>query len=175
MPLAQPPSTLNPPGPGSGTTLPVPYFPQVVNSWCWAACASMVLGYYKQNVNQCSVAEFLLKVSCCPDPDLCDAPCAPSDVLRIYQHYNLNAKAVQGSVSAMDLQNELAARRPIELGLGSSASGHLVIVFGFTTAGANTSFQVHDPIALGTGPVSYDELLNGMGRGSWLETWKNIC
>jgi len=178
--LAQPPIEIAVPlaPPPGAIVLPVPYFSQCLSQWCWAACASMVLNFYKQKIDQCSVAGFECGGrDCCPCNPFCDRPCDPPDVATIYGNWYVSAGMRQGQVSPQFLLSELQAGRPIEValgpcpGAGSTDSGHLVIVYG---AASDTMFWVHDPLAEGSGPVDYAALVNGMGRGCWRWTWTAI-
>jgi hypothetical protein len=134
----------------------------------------MVLARYQQNVDKCTIAEFVLQIPCCPNPDDCDFARCPEVVAQIYQHFNLLASPVLSSISPQALQDELLAGRPVEVGVGgcpgaAASKGHLMVVYGWVTG---TTFLVHDPLEAGTGPVDYQWLLTD--RGCWRETWTNL-
>src|ERR1051326_7592817 len=93
--------------------LDVPFVPQLVTNWCWAACASMVLSYYKQNIDQRAIAGFVLNTDC-RNPDLWNVPCYAADILRIYSNWDLSASPPQGPLSSQALRDELEAGRPVE-------------------------------------------------------------
>jgi hypothetical protein len=171
------PIPLIPPAPAVGP-LGVPYVPQCLGQWCWAACVSMVLKFYQQHIDQCQVAEFQFGGNrCCPCNILCNQPCEALDVAPMYCNWHVSAPIRQGGVSQQTLLTELQAGRPVELALGpcpdvgSTKSGHLVVVFG---AASDTTFWVHDPQVEGSGPVQYSDLVTGMGRGCWCWTWTGI-
>jgi hypothetical protein len=157
--------------------LPVPYVCQILTEWCWAACASMILQYYHQNVDKCDVASRKLNQHCCPANIFCNVPIAAECVVKTFDAWGLKSTASPGAVQPEILKNELAGLRPVELGLGpcpdTSRLGHLVVVYGFVS---DTVFWVHDPHQNGgSGKVDYSYLTQGMGRGCWRMTWTCIA
>lgn len=167
------------PAPAAENPLPVPYIHQKLGDWCWAACAAMILQGYQEKVDQCDVATFVLKADCCGSSDQCANSCNYQEITKIFAHWNVvtNPPIVAPAQPALPviLIGEIQAGRPVQLEfappLYTPGPGHMVVVYGYVS---NTSFWVHDPNQLGSGPVDYDSLLDGMGLGRWVVTWLGI-
>lgn len=160
-----------------GPRLPVPYFRQGADNWCWAATTVMVSRYFgNQRIEQCDLANWLLGYNICcatTTPDPCDRPCQMSDVQRLFRALDYNCESpIEGHVSISALQFEIARGRPIEIAFqwSSTRRGHVALVCG---VGENGMIDVLDPW-YGQVQVRYENLVAAYGRGVWLATWRGI-
>lgn len=156
---------------GTGTPPPmldVPYVAQEQSQWCWAACAQMVATFLGQaGVKQCELANFLhQQTQCCDDPSspACNQPSPFAGIGQVYAHLRINCISEARPETARVLVRELAASRPVELGLlWQGGGGHVIIVRGVTPQGL---FAVHDPW-FGSGIYTYLALYTAYGQGRW--------
>ena len=185
MALASPPSDIPPPvaptGPVDQVDLGVNRIAQDDHTLlCWAACATMVAQFYQRAATLRTVVERARPdLGSCGDLDACNVGCTEADVLRVYGLFAITGNLSQQPLSESDLQKELAARRPVEIGYGScvagASSGHLIIVSGFHAGTDSISFLVDDPEPAGTGTASYQGLLTDPNGGlCWRRTWSNL-
>jgi ABC-type bacteriocin/lantibiotic exporter with double-glycine peptidase domain len=171
LPLPMPPP-LVPPAP-SPNPLPVPFLPQDETLWCWAACAAMVLAYYRNPVRQCDIASFRFHQDACTASinfnEGIDATLFPS----IYDHFGISISPPQGPVDSGTLAGEITDGRPVQVGLVDGGNnGHVVLVYGFDSG---SGFFVHDPDAQkDTASIPFTTLQTGMRLGIWRATWINI-
>lgn len=163
------------------TRLPVPHFMQENTlSWCYAACAQMILAAYKKPVSQCEIVGSVKKKDCChnPAPSVCvDEGCDHVDIAPIYNSRGISAVRHQphGRISLTELQNELLAKKPVEVtrqAIGLDNSFHAIIVRGFK----GKLLFINDPLEKPVGGgidytlMTYDELVDDNSY-TWDETW----
>lgn len=170
--------SVSPNVPGSiSANLPIRHIPQEQTKWCWAASAQMVLEYRGQTVKQCDIAEQLLKKKCCPKLATCNVMCNSLQVDQIYNHFGINNQYLSGNLSFGDIQAEINANRPIEVGLSwNQGGGHLAIISGWEqdTSGEWVRVNDPDPTSSGPGVIRYTSLLQAYGYGNWVESWTNL-
>jgi hypothetical protein len=160
-----------------GIALPVPYVHQCQTEWCWAACASMILNYYKNNMEQCAVAGLIVGIDCCAFGGLCNRPADPGDISEVFTRSGLSSSAITGPVTVQQLLDELQAARPVEIAVGpctvipGEPSGHALVIYGWMS---DTIFRVHDPLDEGSGRADYSAIMQGMSRGCWRNSWTGI-
>lgn len=136
-----------------GKTLNVPHVYQVLDNWCWAACAEMVLRYYSMTITKCAVAGWLKQnPSCCimNPPAVCKDTCTVTqeqdDIAAIYHHYGLSANR-KWPVASEDLKNEVEKNNPVELCYRMARGGHVIVVYGwYPTPSGAYRFRIHDPL-----------------------------
>jgi hypothetical protein len=176
------PIPIPPPAPVPlGKLLPVPFLTQLPQQeWCWAACGAMVLQYYgSTTVQQCTLANQQLGLTnCCVPPPVssaCDQPLDDPAITHLYPtngmkrpHYHTT------SIIEADLQNEINADRPVQLGWEMSGVGHTVLVVGWRPDPAGTIYRVHDPIRRAFRELAYPWLQGAGGEGSWTVTWTKL-
>jgi hypothetical protein len=179
LPTAKSAALLGPPcGSSAVTCVDVPHFMQEnLLSWCYAACAEMVLSAYFILVTQCRIVTFVKSFNCCDNPN--DHVCVGSgashaDIADIYTNFGGVAfnqvQPIGGVLSLSDVQAELSANKPIEVTvewLVSPGSFHAVIIRGFL----DNWIYINDPLSNEDFiVVTYDELLSD-GSYVWDETW----
>lgn len=185
MALASPPSDIPAPpvpcSPLDEVDLGVNRIPQDDHTLlCWAACTTMVAQFYQRAATLRAVVERARPdLGSCANLDICNIACTEADVLRVYGLFQITGNLSQDPLSQSDLQQELAARRPVEIGYGScvagNLSGHLIIVSGFYVVTDGITFLVDDPEPAGKGTASYQGLLKDQNGGlCWRRTWSKL-
>ena len=153
--------------------LPVPFVQQCQTLWCWAACAAMVLRFYRKNVRQCEIVSLLSNPAACSFPQNFNFGCLNSLFPHIYAHFGVGITPTGGPVQAETLAGEITAGRPVELGFADGGgNGHVVIAYGFDS---DLGFFIHDPDEQqDTGTVAFLKIQAGMMTGTWVATWINM-
>lgn len=165
----------------------VPQIKQEQRNWCWAACAEMILYYYRGTAGtptqQCKFADKLFcETECCSEPysSACNRPCEIRDVSALYSSQGIHSKLVNNPVPFSTLQSEIGDGRPVEVAYfrrDSEEPGHLVIVRGWRIDGNEEFVHVNDPADSPpsmSGIVAYSELLAPYGTCEWTCTWIEI-
>jgi Papain-like cysteine protease AvrRpt2 len=153
--------------------------------WCWAACIQMVLGLHGDQRSQCDIIKVKLgnQHQCAPDfqsrTESCDAP------LMAQTWRNCGILEVipdDGDMKIEDIKAEIAANRPIEIGiLWNEGGGHAVLIKGWAATSPET-LLIDDPLresplgpsADGSGRATHDELVAAFGHGTWRYTWSHL-
>jgi Papain-like cysteine protease AvrRpt2 len=180
--------------------LDISHFPQEGKLWCWAACVQMVLDYYTQtkaetgiqSLEQCDIVRKKLhqpEHECEPDPSKREDDCPFEDMSNTWRDCGI--QQVKGSpnvLSMVGIKNEIAARRPIEVGIRWNAGGgHAVLIKGWADPEIlviddplrNSSFGDNDPLldsplsphTDGSGRATHEDLKDALGHGKWVATW----
>ena len=146
------------------------------------------------SVSQCNLVRYLRRhIKRLPNINCCDAPrrkvCSEAyadhgDIAAVYKNWGVNATRIEGSINLSQLKSELARGRPVEICFRwhnddlDVFTGHVVVVRGVVQTRSGDFFIVNDPLTdyeEGTGPgsgrVSYKELKEAYGLGSWYSTW----
>ncbi|WP_407036422.1 papain-like cysteine protease family protein [Facivitalis istanbulensis] len=157
--------------PGAPPILPVPYYHQEQDFWCWAACGRMLLGFFRlTDAQQCEFAERAFHGGCCATPgsSTCNNGYFPENS---YGNFGIViARPVQSTTQAT-LDGELGAGRPIEVTYWWTQGGaHVALVTG---RNANGTYEVHDPW-YGAGPRKLSEISSGYGLGRWANSYVNL-
>src|SRR5437899_2139292 len=108
--------------------LPIPFFEQLGDNWCWAASAQMVLTFYQRPKQQCELANTLFGFSnCCATTwpltqpangiPACDQRCQGNNVAPLYNQFGLAAKRLHAFAAHAVLEQEITQQRPVEVGL----------------------------------------------------------
>jgi hypothetical protein len=152
---------------------------QLFSTWCYAACAKMILIYYEQpDVKQCQIVALVKKNnknngSCCPDePDLdCIlSGCEDEDFVRMYSGFNLQSSFLKRRLTMNELRAELTAKRPVEaiVKWDDFEGSHAVVITGIN----GDLVFVNDPLNLKKfrGWQRYDYLAAGFTDGAWNRT-----
>lgn len=171
VPIAEPP-------PWAGQ-VDIRYIKQEQTNWCWAACAQMVLRRFgNSTVRQCDLAHRLFgEPSCCDNPSspLCNEAAQVPDIAGVYSAWGRKKPEYVGkSVPFETLQNEINAKRPVEVGfIWKDGTGHQAIVCGWDVDDTGPLLLVNDP-KYGLGAVYYVNLKLAYGWGTWRHTWISI-
>ncbi len=163
---------------------------QEKSNWCWAAATDMVAEYYYRQtqepklkeVTQCELANGLFGSSdCCKsDPGSssgkCNQGCEVTDVSAVYKTLEIGAQFRNRSLTLKELQLEIDADRPVQVGFQwTGGGGHVVIVIGYGWDEAGDFLIVNDPLdRYQRGVVSVVSLKNAYGKGRWAWTWIGI-
>jgi hypothetical protein len=175
------------PPPDDAKTLPVPCVLQgSALNWCWAACAEMVLRFYKRpDACRCKAANFLLNLQCCtspsagdcsppPPPSNCDMPCCLPDICAIYNHFGVTCTGPVGIISFDDLRDEIRLDRPVQVLYTWGSTQHVAVVVGFMIRAGKRRVVVNDPWYKCT-DWAFSSLLAAYNiGGSWVRTWKGL-
>jgi hypothetical protein len=92
----------------------------------------------------------------------------------VYHAWQLGAQFIASAVQMSYLISEVAAGRPVQVGLGwMGGGGHVALVRGTGVAASGQFVIVNDP-KYGSGSVLYVNLLSAYNLGSWQYTWVSI-
>jgi hypothetical protein len=169
--------------PPPGNRLCVPLIPQDQKQWCWAACAEMILKYYKENrIGQCDLANLAFADAgggCCntPSSSLCDKKLSDSRIRQLFdtKAVNIHHHYTAGSVPFATVRGEIDNYRPIQIGITLRGGGHVVIVQGWTLTQMGEYLIVNDPGSGGSqGPVSFSDLQTANSLRTWDATWTEL-
>lgn len=162
--------------------LPVQYFPQACNEWCWAAGVTMIATYYGLPSSECELASaysnFLY--DCCM-PDACSyAECnhgsGPAEAIdAAFQYVGVHGLSQHSALDEASAATELAQGRPLLVGFTGPFISHVAVISGYQTQGSIRVFHIMDPW-FGEADTSYQELLFGGpdGNSSISDTWWNL-
>jgi hypothetical protein len=162
-----------------GTQLDIDSRVQLFSTWCYAACAKMILIYYGQpTVKQCEIVALVKKKNakdggCCPDePDLVCilSGCDDKDFVRMYSGFNLQSSFLKKRLTLAELRTEITAKRPVEaiVKWNDEEGSHAVVVSGIS----GDFVFVNDPLNRRKykGWQLYDYLASGFTEGVWNRT-----
>jgi hypothetical protein len=159
--------------PGGGPTLlPVQYIHQEQDNWCWAACCEMLLLFlHRTHLSQCAMASRQFGADCCAQPSgaACNLGCWPEDA---YGAFGVNIDRRGYALAQADLDNELAAMRPVEICYlwRESQGRHVALITGKYP---NGDYEVHDPW-YGKGPRDFDTITSAYSLGEWELSYVNV-
>lgn len=161
-----------PPGGAPGDQLlPVPYYSQgSYRDLCWAACCEMVLQYnHAGSFQLCEIMSRVFNADCCTDPASYDTAVWPNTA---YSAFGFTCQAAGGAMSPQSVQAWIAALYPVQpyFVWNDNQGSHTALIVGQYADGR---LEVYDP-KWGTGPQSYQYVLQGYGMGSWQDTWYDI-
>jgi Papain-like cysteine protease AvrRpt2 len=160
--------------------LPIPHSLQKQSSWCYAACARMILRAYKINDSQCQIVAGVKKRKCCDDP--IPRPCVDTgadaiDITPIYTSRGITAARLQNILAPDVLQDTLREHKPVEITRQHREqpdSFHAVVIKGFK----DDHILVHDPLRSPMmGPYSYLIMYPKLKAGkhyTWHNTWRRF-
>lgn len=149
---------------------------------CWAACAAMLDAAQPdpQGVSQCEIAARALGKDCCDGArpaKRCDVPLDQVEITNVLNEYCPDAEAVLYPLEEDELQDELLSKqRAVQVRWKWSGAGavdaHVVLVVAadFEPAKA-TIYTVLDPKYFSARLMTYEQLRDAEGRGSWAESW----
>ena len=153
-----------------------------IDSWCYAACAQMVFGFYEMNVRQCEIAGFVKgSTQCCSParPDVCTHEgCDHPDIARIYDHWELTSTPhlkPAGPISWDELKHEIDEDRPVEIvkeWTSEPDSYHAVIIIGYSDELGKVMY--HDPSSDEYGILLAFVELTDSADFTWDSTWTGV-
>jgi len=171
--------------------LDIQHRPQEGRLWCWAACVDMVLRH-NENVNdksQCEIVRTKLNNqahACAPDPNLRLESCEATEIAPTWRKCGIhNVVPIDGSISIEDIKSEIAARRPIEVGIlwdeDEGGGGHAILIKGWAPTSPE-ALLIDDPLRqssvgesrFGTGRATFEDLTDALGHGTWRYTWTHL-
>lgn len=177
IPVTTPPAGTAAVNGGAQLVPPLPQVSQRAEEWCWAACIQMVLNRLGVNVQQCDIVNKVLNQAICcdtPEAEACNQPVGPGDIVSTYQKCGHQAQQITQPVSFEELQSEILAGRPVEVGMAwAGIGGHVAMIQGATIGPQGPLLLVNDP-KYGSGSVYYVNLLRAYGLGTWQWTWVSI-
>ena len=166
--------------------------PQILDNWCWAACATTVAEFAGQTGvwNQCRVAETTLRdrSGCCAQAanrtkretdETCDIPSRLPPALRTVNHDVGEGK--KGRLPTETIEAELAADRPVAIRIDwGDGTGHFVLITGIRT-GPEPLLEIEDPARRPAPGHAHPEPLRPLtldalsytynGRGRWSHSY----
>jgi hypothetical protein len=152
--------------------LPVPYFRQKQNNWCWAACCQMVFSLFGlTTVEQCDMATTRFGTDCCTNPrsSTCDHGEWPESV---YPLYGFNNTKTLRSFTFAEVRGEIDAGRPVECYYDWTQGGaHVALIYGYDAG--TQDLEVHDPW-FGSSPRPYAYVLSAYGMGQWTMSYSDL-
>lgn len=160
---------------GPGVDTGTPLVQQQCDKWCWAASAEMVAAKLGNGSTQCEIVSNRLGFDCCR-PDACDTRCNqlsgfPAQINRAFAKSGLHGAQVDGPLKQATLVGLLDEGIPVMLAATTMATGHFVVVVGYSRGVNGYVFTVNDPWPrVGTVVRTYEQLLNYGGQ-PWLFTW----
>jgi hypothetical protein len=158
-----------------GNSLGIPHVSQrPFTRLCWAACTTMILSVFEQDVRMCRVAEFLLDRDCCNgNGHLCNRDCEIEDILRIFNNFQVDATRLPHQVSFESIQEQIDDRaRPLEIQISWEPGGHVIVIDGWRQSNQIRYVQVKDPW-YDEGEVRFSDLFKNYtsDNGKWVGTW----
>jgi hypothetical protein len=130
---------------------------QVCSYWCWATtvseCVQYLLGKSTGScaLNECYQANILLKLNggngqCCVNGGCnlfgCNVGAQPAQVPQVLLQNGLRSTLLYRALTEYEIKVELSQYRPIIMGFTDFSSGHVVLLYGFTSTG---KYLVSDP------------------------------
>lgn len=181
MPLTSSPLPVyQTPSDGSNTPLQIPWYPwdPGQNEWCWAACAQMLAAFYQNTLTQQCV--FVSQMS--SGQDVCDDPGDFNNALDIsritdlFPLFNKTGPYVDHALSFEQVQGEIQAGRPVEVGYQWGNGGaHVAIVAGAAENDSGQYLYVNDPDPqYACGWCLFSDVQSAYGNGTWQWTWMPI-
>jgi hypothetical protein len=162
-----------------GKSVNIKLIKQQQTNWCWAACTLMIYTYYNvTNTSQCQLAnqEFGKWNNCCVNgsSSACDQPLSNDNITKLLNVENaLSARFANNTLTFFNLDTQIGYNQPVLIGINWTAGGgHVALAVG--TNSSNNNVTLNDPAEDAQKVVTYNDLKNGYGAGSWDETWYNI-
>jgi hypothetical protein len=139
----------------------------------------MIAYYYQQTLtDQCVLAKVLFPgTDCCQDPGPCNYPIDLAKVKQVFRSFGRSAPFVSSQVDFGDLQAEILAGRPVQVGYSfNDGNNHVAVLAGVSQDNIGPLVWVNDPDPNHSyrGWVYYSNLQVAYGFGSWQWTWMPI-
>jgi Peptidase_C39 like family len=151
--------------------------------WCWAACMQMVLEHNDLPMTQCKIVKKKLDDEDSTCAELENESCEAPDMEPTWVECGItNVQPRNGRITFETIQDEIAANRPIQVGiLWSKSGGHAVLIKGWAETDP-VALLIDDPLRrssfaeskFGTGRATYADLTRALGHGIWRYTWTNL-
>ncbi len=152
--------------------LAVPLVGQQTEVWCWAAASEMIFRYYSVGTTQCRILTAWVGVDCCNYPTYCryTAPTVEFIQQTLYGIGGIRSRAIPRALAFHELKSEIDQGRPLIIGYQGSFAGHVVVVYGYDSAG---NIYIRDPY-YGSFVVPYGSTFVYSGQMYWAATIYNI-
>lgn len=145
---------------------------QDVTQWCWAAVSSSTSFFFNSSSpwTQCKIVDKnFSRNDCCSNKDSSGCNIAYRLDLGLTTTGNYS-NAKPGSLTLLDLKDEIKNKRPMHVFL-SGGAGHFVAITGYSTnSNKETRYRVQDP-ANGTSDVLFEDLRDGNYDGHGGMAW----
>jgi hypothetical protein len=160
---------------GNTILLKVPWYPSAELEWCWAASAQMLACFFQGSLtDQCKFANLLFSgQDCCASPSACNQPIDLNEVTKLFESFDKSATFLSNPIEFEDIQTEISAGRPVQVGYQwSDQSNHVAVIAGVSQDNVGSLVYVNDPDPqFGNGWVYYSNLRLAYGDGTWQWTW----
>ena len=149
---------------------------QLMDKWCWAACARMVLRFFGGTLEQCGIVGRFLGGNCCPSASApgCNVDCSVEQVDQAFGIAGLTVRRIPASVTFEVVQAQINGGRPLVAAVKwAGGGGHVVVIHGCRTVGGDRYLSVNDPF-YGFGDIRYGDMTQHYGKnntGLWVHTW----
>ncbi|MEW8342150.1 MAG: C39 family peptidase [Candidatus Thiodiazotropha taylori] len=153
--------------------LSVPFDFQENQNWCWAATIKMVSDYYGHYIEQCTILSYWLGQQCCLYPYICDVTGSTGQIISTLNANNLHSQWMGSALTLGQLKTELSEGRPVIAGYRNSFSGHVVVIYGYTS---RNEVLIYDPY-FGAFQIPYGSSFqygSGYSTMYWSETFYGI-
>lgn len=157
--------------PPDNESLSAPLHAQETNMWCWAASGQMVMNYLGGAVVQCDEAnkEFG-RSDCCnnPTPGACVQGGWPQP-----DKYGFTANTTSDAALTWEqVKSQIyCQKKPFAFAWHwTGGGGHMMVGFGYSTAGANKYVEVNNPWPPNVGDHythTYDDYVSGSDHTHW--------
>jgi hypothetical protein len=138
----------------------------------------MVVHYYGDTYStQCQFVNYIFnQTTCCANPasSACNKPCNATEINKVYAHWGINREFCANAISFDALKAQISLGIPNQAGWRwTGGGGHVILVVGYNHDPTNQKVVINDP-GKGRGFITYQQLQNGQGYGSWIATWTNL-
>jgi hypothetical protein len=160
--------------------LPFSMQSQLQSNWCWAAVSASVAGFFGTvgpsggPWQQCEIAnaEFA-QTTCCQDGSTPTCNCDWYLDRALTRVGHLAAPPTPGAILYPDVQQQIAANRPVGVRIGwLGDGGHFVAISGCDDSSGSQMLDIEDPY-YGASTYDYTAFATGYqsGAGQWTDTY----
>jgi hypothetical protein len=152
-------------------SLPVPFFMQQTQEWCWAASIQMVSQFYGVSLSQCGILSTELNIDCCSFVgSACVQPAPTIATIQAALRYFANVKSAEigRPLSFAEVVAQISGGHPVIAVYESQFSGHVVVIFGYNSS--NKTLAINDPIFGSFANVPYGASFTYGGTLIWADT-----
>src|SRR5262245_6892884 len=161
----------------ASNSLGIPSVNQVLDNWCWAACAEMVLSAFGIAAEKCKVASFFFNKQCHHLVGSCDEGIGVADITGIYPNfYGIDVDFGYNTVRFATIQKQIdIAGLPVEVLItwGPGNGKHAIVIDGWRIKSDGSRYvKVKDPV-YADGEIRFSDLFSNYtsDSGVWEGTW----
>jgi Peptidase_C39 like family len=160
-----------------GELIPMKFFKQCQDYWCWNACCQMLFSHYQIEKTQCQISSFYFDKNCCRDTPKCDElfssecnhPVEPKDV---FNKWLFELDIEENPLSFELVKKKIDKKKPVEVYYTYYNKGnHVAIITGYFQ---NGDLMVYDPLNRKGGRATYSRILKANNMGHWSKTYFNF-